>query len=156
MLISRLAKEAGVNIETIRFYERKGLITRPERPPRGGYRRYPREIVKRIRMIRKAKDLAFSLKEIGELLSLRADPEAGCAEVIKRLQRKLKELDEASDRLSTVRSNLEYLISICAGKSMPARSCPVFEVLENEESQLTPLPDRSRSHYGGSAKHCLH
>lgn len=77
LTIGRLAREAGVNSETIRFYERRGLIPKPPRPATG-YRRYPPETVRRVRFIRHAKELGFSLKEILELLSLRLDPETTC------------------------------------------------------------------------------
>jgi MerR family transcriptional regulator, copper efflux regulator len=79
MTIGKAAREAGVNIETIRFYERRGLI---ERPPKGnGYRVYSPEEVARIRFIKEAQQIGFSLSEIGDLLSLRADPAADCSEV---------------------------------------------------------------------------
>src|ERR1700688_2344405 len=77
MTIGKAAHEAGVNIETIRFYERRGLI---ERPPKGnGYRVYSPEEVARIRFIKEAQQIGFSLSEIGDLLSLRADPAADCS-----------------------------------------------------------------------------
>ena len=79
MTIGEAAKQAGVGVETIRFYERKGLITQPRRPPGGGFRAYPLETVSRIRLIRQAQELGFSLKEAAKLLALRSDGFAGAA-----------------------------------------------------------------------------
>jgi len=79
MRISDAAKAAGVGVETIRFYERKGLVAQPKKPILGGgFRSYSRETVERIRFIRQAQEIGFSLKEIKELLSLRVDPDADC------------------------------------------------------------------------------
>ncbi len=80
MTIGRVANKAGISVETIRFYERKGLIDQPMRPQDGGFRIYPSEAVGRIHFIRQAQDLGFSLKEIVELLSLRADVSTDCAD----------------------------------------------------------------------------
>jgi MerR family mercuric resistance operon transcriptional regulator len=92
MTIGKAARKAGVGVETIRFYERKGLIDRPPRPNVGGFRVYPVETVERIRFIRQAQELGFSLREILELLSLRADPESDCADVRERAEAKLREV----------------------------------------------------------------
>ena len=78
MTIGKVAGEAGVGVETVRFYERKGLIRKPRRPSNGGYRTYPSDAVERILFIRQAQELGFSLREIKELLSLQADPATDC------------------------------------------------------------------------------
>jgi DNA-binding transcriptional MerR regulator len=83
MWIGTVAKRAGVGVETVRFYEREGLIDKPAKPVNGGYRSYLPEIVDRIRLIRQAQSLGFSLKEIDDLLSLRADPAADCADAAR-------------------------------------------------------------------------
>src|SRR3546814_18803739 len=74
--IGRAAKAANISVETIRFYERRGLIAQPRKPAGGGAREYDEDAVARIRFVRQAQDIGFSLREIGELLSLRADPGA--------------------------------------------------------------------------------
>jgi len=84
LTIGKVAKIADVGVETIRFYERKGLINQPLKPLSGGYRIYPDEAVQRIRFIRQAQEIGFSLREIEELVSLRADPSAVCADVRER------------------------------------------------------------------------
>ena len=80
MTIGKAARNADAGVETIRFYERQGLIAQPPKPL-SGYRIYSYETVKRIRFIRQAQALGFSLREIRELLSLKADPSADCADV---------------------------------------------------------------------------
>ncbi len=81
MTISNAARQAEVGIETIRFYERRGLIEQPPTPVGSGFRVYPEETVQRIRFIRQAQEIGFSLREIDELLSLRADPAADSSDV---------------------------------------------------------------------------
>ena len=75
MTIGKLAREAGVGVETVRFYERRGLVEQPPKPVGSGFRHYPREAVERIRFVRRAQEIGFTLREIVELLSLRADHE---------------------------------------------------------------------------------
>ena len=79
LTIGELAKRAGVGVETVRFYEREGLVAPPPRTG-SGYRQYPADTVSRLRFIQRAKELGFSLREIGELISLRLDPAVPCAE----------------------------------------------------------------------------
>ena len=92
MTISKAARKAGVGVETIRFYERKGLIEQPPKPHGAGFRVYPEETVQRIRFIRQVQELGFSLRQIEELLSLRADPSADCGDVRERAQDKLEKV----------------------------------------------------------------
>jgi MerR family mercuric resistance operon transcriptional regulator len=84
-----LAKRAGVNVETLRFYERKGLLPEPQRRA-SGYRDYPEESVTRIRFIKRAQGLGFSLDEIHELLALRVKPKSPCAEVRDVVEKKIQ------------------------------------------------------------------
>src|SRR3546814_18840363 len=97
--ISLAAKAANVNIETIRFYERRGLISQPPRPVGGGVREYDGDTISRIRFIRQAQEIGFSLREIAELLSLRTDPGADCADVRTRaIEKRDEEIGRASCR----------------------------------------------------------
>jgi MerR family mercuric resistance operon transcriptional regulator len=93
LTIGQVAHRAGLGVETVRFYERRGLI---EEPPRkeSGYRQYPEDVVARLRFIRRAKELGFSLKEIAELFSLRVDPDTTCAEIKRRAEAKITTMDE--------------------------------------------------------------
>ena len=128
MTIAHAAREAGVGVETIRFYERKGIIARPERPGDSGYRIYPRETVARIRMIRQAQRVGFTLAEIAELLTLRADPAADCADVRGRASVKLADVEQKIARLEQIRAALEELIAACPGRGA-LRHCSIMETL---------------------------
>lgn len=127
--ISRAAKAADVNVETIRFYERKGLIVQPPNPPGGGAREYDSETVSRIRFVRQAQEIGFSLREIGDLLSLRADPAADCADVRGRAIEKRDEVQSKLDRLSHMRDALDELIASCPGGG-DVKACTILEAME--------------------------
>ncbi len=129
MTIGTAARKAGVGVETIRFYERRGLIEQPPRPSGNGFRVYPEQSIQRIRFIRQAQDLGFSLKEIEVLLSLRADPTTDCADVRERAQTKLEEVNNKIARLAAIQSALKSLIDACPGQGA-VRSCSILETLE--------------------------
>ncbi len=115
LTISLAAKAASVNVETIRFYERRGLIARPPTPSQG-YREYDLETVERVRFIRQAQEIGFSLREIQELLALCTDPLADCADVRTRAIAKLDNVNAKIRQLQHVQTALETLISACPGK----------------------------------------
>ncbi len=129
LTIGQVAREAGVGVETIRFYERKGLI---EEPPRreSGYRQYPREAVSRIRFIRRAKELGFTLKEIDELLSLRASPKSRCGDVRERAEAKIDDIEQKIRALQRMKTALEKLTAVCSGRGS-VTDCPVLEAMED-------------------------
>ncbi len=128
MTIGKAARTAGVGVETIRFYERKGLIDRPLKPPRAGFRVYPEETIQRIRFIRQAQAIGFSLHEINELLSLRADPAADCSNVREQASVKLEEVNRKITRLEDIRDALQDLIAACPGRGA-LRVCSIMETL---------------------------
>lgn|GEM_PF-230828 len=128
MTISKAARKAGVGVETIRFYERRELIEQPRRPIGTGFRTYPVETVQRIQFIRQAQELGFSLREIQELLSLRADPAADCADVRQQALGKLEEVNHKVAQLEKIRSALEELIAACPG-SGALRVCSIMAAL---------------------------
>jgi MerR family copper efflux transcriptional regulator len=130
MTISKAARQAGIGIESVRFYERRGLIHQPLKPAAGGFRDYPPETVSRLRFIREAQELGFSLDEIAELLSLRADPKANCAEVQRRAEIKLTEVQCKIKRLQDIGAALDRLISACPGKG----ALGAYSILEALES----------------------
>ena len=129
--IGKAAKQAGVGVETIRFYERKGLIAQPPKPAVGGFRDYPGETLARIRFIREAQELGFSLHEIAELLSLRADPKADCGAVQRRAEAKLAEVGKKIERLEEIGAALGSLIDACPGKGALG-ACSIIEALESD------------------------
>ncbi len=128
LTIGKLAKKAQVNIETIRYYERRGLISRPPRP-HSGYRQYPNEIVKRIDFIKRAKELGFSLKEIGNLLSLRLDPSTSCSDIKSRAETKIEHIEEKIKALQKMKTALVEVSRACSGRG-PISECPILEALE--------------------------
>ena len=131
LIISRAANRAGVSIETIRFYERKGLIDQPQKPV-SGYRTYPVETVRRIKFIRQAQELGFSLREIDELLALKAAPGTDCSDVHNRATAKLREVDTKIEHLQGIRVALQELISVCPGRGA-LRTCTIMESLTSVE-----------------------
>ncbi|MEM7049548.1 MAG: MerR family DNA-binding protein [Acidobacteriota bacterium] len=131
LTIGQLAERAGVGIETIRFYERRGLVPEPPRR-RSGYRQYPEEAVDRLRFVRRAKGLGFSLDEIGELLELRSHPRANRRRVHAKVEAKLADVERRIADLERLRATLRGLASDCAnGKT--SEPCPILEALEGME-----------------------
>jgi MerR family transcriptional regulator, copper efflux regulator len=127
--IGRLAKEAGVNIETVRYYERRRLLSKPGRSS-SGYRQYSDESVRRIRFIRHAQELGFSLKEIQSLLNLRIDPRVTRADVEKRAEEKIIDIDRKITTLRRMRQVLIRLKASCK-ENVPSSECPILETLES-------------------------
>jgi len=107
-----LAEKAEVNVETIRFYERKGLLPEPPRM-KSGYRSYPEENVQRIRFIKRAQQLGFSLKEIRELLNLRSDRAANCDEMCLITEKKITEVRGKINDLMKIEKALTELVDHC-------------------------------------------
>lgn len=131
MTIGKLAREVGVGVETIRYYERRGLI---EEPPRreSGYRQYPQDTVQRLRFIRRAKELGFTLKEIRELLALRLDPGTTCGDVRRRAEAKIGDIEEKIRTLRRMKEALQKLTLACSGHG-PLSECPILEAMEDDD-----------------------
>ncbi|MCH4562416.1 MerR family transcriptional regulator [Halomonas sp. EGI 63088] len=142
MTIGKVAKAVGVGVETIRFYERRGLIEQPTRPEGGGYRVYPDETVRRVHFIRRAQELGFSLREIAELLMLRTTLSADASDVRRRATAKLQDVDQKIERLQRIRQGLTTLLDSCPGAG-PLQSCSILDALEHDEV-LTGEPTRSK------------
>ena len=119
----------GFGIETLQFYERRGLL---EEPPRcgSGYRRFPDAAIARVCFITRAKELGFSLNEVSELLALRVDSSRTCEDVRARAQEKIEEIDEKLRDLQQVKDALQRLASSCKGQG-PSSECPILEALES-------------------------
>lgn len=126
MTIGKIAAQAGVAIDTVRYYERAGLLPEPPRRE-SGYREYPADTVKRLRFIRRAKALGFSLPEIGELLDL-SSSSADVRKIKNAAQSKLKLLDEKIAELTRVRDGLQKLVKHCPGHGK-ADACPILDAL---------------------------
>jgi MerR family transcriptional regulator, copper efflux regulator len=126
--IGKAARQAGVGVETIRFYEREGLIPKPGRAA-SGYRQYSEATVSRIRFIRRAKSLGFSLREVRELLSLRVDPAGSSAEVKAHAQAKIADIEQKIHALKRMQKTLVELTDACDG-CVPVSDCPILDALD--------------------------
>ena len=127
MTIGELAAAAGVNVQTVRYYERRGILSAPERTA-SGYRTYDAEALDRLRFIRRAQELGFSLEEISELLELRVEDPAACPVVEARTRAKLEDVRRKMSGLQRMEAVLERLVSTCAAHE-PTSECPVLETL---------------------------
>lgn len=125
--IGKLATESGVGVETIRFYERKGLIAQPRRPV-SGYRKYDDQTADRVRFIQQAQDLGFTLSEIKQLLSLRVDPRTSCADVRAKAEDKIGDIDGKLATLRRMRSALMEITKTCSGAG-PTSDCPILDYM---------------------------
>jgi MerR family transcriptional regulator, copper efflux regulator len=142
LTIGTAAREAGVGVETIRFYERQNLVERPQKPVGAGVRRYPSETVARIRFIREAQQLGFSLREIRELLALRADPAADCSKVRQQALAKLHEVHDKIERLRQIGAALETLIAACPAQG-GLQACSIIDALELRSRRAVELRETS-------------
>ena len=138
MRIGQVAKSAGIGVETVRFYESKGLISKLLRPANGGYRDYPTDTVHRIRFIRTAQRLGFSLQEIDELLSLESSPETQCVDIRRRAETKRREVMAKIENLTQIKAALDALIDACPGKG-PARACSILNEIKSGDPQFAPI-----------------
>ncbi len=144
MLIGQVATEADVNVQTLRYYERRGLLARPSRT-RAGYRRYPEETVRVVRFIKRAQDLGFTLKEIRELLRLRSDRRQNRDQMRTIAEAKILDVDARMRDLRRIRRALATLQESCECSSRTL-DCPILEALESD------APARSRTSNGGRKK----
>ncbi|HSE27111.1 MAG TPA: heavy metal-responsive transcriptional regulator [Gemmatimonadales bacterium] len=128
MTIGQLAREAGVNIQTVRYYERRRLLPAPARRV-SGYRDYDAGALARLRFIRRAQELGFTLAEIAELLALRLDPRTTAADVKARANRKIADVDRKLRDLEQIRDALTHLAGSCRGGRGPTGECPLVEAL---------------------------
>lgn len=131
--IGQLAKKTYVTVETLRFYEKQGLIVTPQRTD-SGYRQYPPDTVKRVFFIQRAKEVGFTLKEIKELLFLRRQPGSSCTDVKLRSLEKIEEVDKKIEDLEKIKRALSQMVMRCTG-SGDLSGCPILETLDfGEES----------------------
>ena len=129
--IGQLAQRAAVNLQTIRYYEREGLLPEPPRLS-SGYRLYTDSMVRRVRFIKRAQEIGFSLAEIRELLSLRADGRRERNEVRAIAQAKIADIEDKMRTLKAMKTVLNRLTERCSGCG-PASECPILESIDSEE-----------------------
>ncbi len=131
LTIGHAAKLSGVGVETIRFYERQKLIEQPPKPS-SGYRRYPPETVRKVRFIRRAKEIGFSLREIRELLGFYFDTQISCEEVQQRTKVKIADMDDRISALKKMKTTLQALVDECGNRD---GACPILEALAESPKQ---------------------
>ena len=127
LTIGRLAESAGVNVETIRYYQRRGLLEEPYKPP-GGYRRYTPAAAARVRFIKRAQQLGFTLEEVSGLLRL--EDGRSCRETRLLAEHKLEVIEERIRDLGRIRRLLKGLIAECSAGARP-RPCPIIATLSS-------------------------
>lgn len=127
-----MAKQAQVNRQTLHYYERRGLLPKPSRTE-SNYRLYSESAVKRVRFIKRAQELGFTLQEIKGLLSLSATPEPRCADVLARTEAKMRTIDVKIRTLKAMRRVLAKLVSECTGGGGTSE-CPILDALEDDRS----------------------
>ena len=133
LTIGVVAKRVGVAIDTIRYYEREGLLPEPQRRA-SGYRSYGDDAIAQLRFIRRAKNLGFTLEEIRELLSLSTDRQRGVKAVKQRAQQRLAAIDQRIAELHKVRDGLAQLVDSCPGHGKP-EECPILRALVEDRDE---------------------
>lgn len=132
MRIGQAADEAGVNIQTLRYYERRGLLTGVERRE-SGYREYDADVVHVVRFIKNAQELGFALSEIGELMDLRARRDRSQLEVRAIAVAKVADIDRRIGQLETIRAELTSLVTACM-QADATRECVILEAIDCKSS----------------------
>ena len=139
MTRGEVAESAVVNPETLRYYERKELIPKPRRSD-DGFRLYDESYVDRLRFIKRAQDLGFTLAEIKGLLGLRVDDGATCRDVQAQAEEKLDDVKEKIRDLQRIRDALTRLAAACEGGGGPTSDCPILDAMEREDALNDILP----------------
>lgn len=131
MKIGQVARASGVSVETLRYYERLGLLDAAERAPYSNYRTFPPSTVRSLRFIRRVQNLGFSLAEIKELLELRTSRGARAIEVRTTVERKLAAVRHKIRDLKRIKSSLERLSESCDGRGAVGH-CAILDALDSD------------------------
>jgi len=132
MRIGELSKQTGFQVETLRYYEKQGLL-QPVSRTDSGYREYDSESLKQLKFIHQAKSVGFSLNEISELLTLRVErDQRSCAEVKTIAEQKLEQIENKITELAKMRDALYVITEACSGGDEPATSCTILSALDDE------------------------
>ena len=140
LTIGRVAAAAGVNVETIRYYQRRGLLEEPKKPL-GEYRNYPTEMVKRIRFIKRAQALGFTLEDVGGLLQLNNTD--ACAKTRDLAAQKVASIEQKLFQLQTIRDALAKLVHQC-DKKLKSSPCPIIQILELDADSRRAVQSKAR------------
>lgn len=128
LTVGQVAKQAGIGVHAVHYYEREGILPRASRT-RSGYRKFPEDAVRIIRFVKEAQELGFSLDEIKQLLRLRSSKRTNCNRVQKVAQDKIAVVSEKIDNLERIKSALETLVRSCKRRESDLK-CPILENLE--------------------------
>jgi MerR family mercuric resistance operon transcriptional regulator len=131
LTIGKVARGAALAIDTVRYYEREGLIEKPARTA-SGYRHYRPDVIARLRFIRQAKELGFTLTEIRELLALKVAPGKSCADVKSRAEAKIADVEQRIAQLARMKRALTKLVTACSGRG-PTSECPILDAMETRK-----------------------
>ena len=131
--VGQLAKKTDINIETVRYYERRGLLPKPMRSE-SSYRQYTENDVARIMFIKRSKELGFTLKEISELLSLKIDAETTCRDVREFSSKKIVDVEEKIRDLKRIKKKLEELLIKCKREDTSKSECPILDAFETKDN----------------------
>ena len=132
--IGKVAEKSSVGVETVRFYEREGLISMPTRTY-SGYRQYSESVVRQIQFIKHAKTLGFSLKEIGELIKLKSVRNARCKDIKERTEAKISDIEDKIVSLERMKKALQPLVVQCKA-SDPISDCPILGALDEAKDHI--------------------
>jgi MerR family copper efflux transcriptional regulator len=132
-----LAKQSGVNRETVRYYERSGLLPEPQLNE-SGYWLFTQAAAERIRFIKRAQAVGFSLEQIRALLDLQITPASTCGDVRGMVESRIAEVDEKIRQLTAMRDSLVELLAECPGGERPLEECPVLESFASEDALVLP------------------
>jgi MerR family copper efflux transcriptional regulator len=130
LTIGGLARLGGVNLETVRYYERRGLLPKPPRT-QAGYRQFPPDTAQRLRFIKRAQELGFSLDEVQELLALRVEPQK-CVDVRSRAKTKIADIEQKINTLAAMKHILRGLVEQC--ENCASDECPILASMEEKSS----------------------
>lgn len=137
LTIGQVAAKAGVGVETIRFYERKGLIEAPPRK-KSGYRQYDEDAVKRLAFIQQAKSLGFSLNEIHELFNICSRPGTSSRDIKNLSEAKLNDIESKIKMLQQIRRTLKSLIKKCPGEGSIGQ-CPILKAMDSDFTTINKV-----------------
>lgn len=140
--IGELARRAGVGVQTVRYYERRHLLPTAARRA-SGYREFTPAALDRLRFIRRAQELGFTLTEIAELLALRLDPHTTAADIKARAEQKIEDINRKLRDLERIRHALGHLAGRCRGGHAPTGECPLLEALGPLDQPEEPASGRS-------------
>ena len=134
MTIGKLAGQSGVNVETIRFYERKGILKRPKRI--GAFRQYSKDYINQIRFIKRSQELGFTLNEVKELINLQVNKDSRCSDVLSKTEDKIREIDQKIKDLKKMKNSLKELAECCIDDDYLLSDCPIFECFTSRKEKI--------------------